>query len=342
MPRLLIGCTINFRTLFHQGEWRINSRWFSRIAFLLIILMTACRPEVSQGPLVLPTATATPRSTPLPPVPTVVPPGTDENPIQMMINPVEQVTDEEVASFEQSLRDQSGLVVEVVVVERYAEALAALCGSVPTGVSVAWLDGVTYQAAIAQNCGEPVIQVERDNSTGDAGQIVVRQGGGISSVQALRGRTFCRLGVEDYHSWLVPSLMMRASNLNPVTDLDSVLDFNSRNALIEALTEGDCHAAGISENGFDSLREVQQEALDVLETTPPLPHAVLMYPLSLPLGERIRLNDALLALAVSREGREAMHPLLGQDRLVRASEEDFSGLVDFLTATGLDFAQLGR
>src|SRR5690606_1471108 len=157
---------------------------------LLLVMLAACREvQVEQGPFVAATATATPRSTPLPPVPTVLPPGTEDNPIRMLINPAESVSADQITDFEEALREQSGLVVEITVVDRYDEALAALFDSRPTSVAVAWLDCVSFQAAVAQNCDEPIMKVEQgrgsNEQTGVAGQIITSRRRGFSNVQAL-------------------------------------------------------------------------------------------------------------------------------------------------------------
>lgn len=340
--------TINSVLIDNAGEWAINGKVYSTIALLLLAL-TACRQITGdQGPFVAATATATPRSTPLPAVATIVPPGIEENPIQMIVNPVgaaSLITDTQIANFEAAIAADSGLAVTVTVVDRYAEALAALCASTPASVTVAWLDGLTYQAAIAQNCGEPVMQVERgrrDARTGDAGQIVASRTRGFGNVQALRGRDFCRLGVNDYYSWLVSSVVFRTNGISPINGLGAVLDYDTPRAMIEAVLDSECAAAGLSETDFDDLSGALKEELSLLETTPPFPYGILMYPSSLPLGERIRLDNVLLAMDIDSDGSDAMRPLLGQDGLTRVSRDDFDILTEFLDRTGLDFAQLGN
>ena len=264
----------------------------------------------------------------------------------MVLNPVGSaslVTDTQVSNFEKAVAADSGLVIQVTLVDRYAEALAALCDSTPTNVTVAWLDGLTYQTAVARGCGEPVMQVERGRrnaQAGDAGQIIAARG--LNSVQALRGRTFCRLGFDDYFSWLVPSLMMQANGISPTDDLASVNDYETIRVMAEAVVDGDCDAAGIAESEFEDLSGALKDELSLLETTPPFPYGILMYPISLPLGERIRLDNALLAMDIDSEGSDAMRPLLGQDGLIRVAEGDFDSFTQFLESTGLDFAQLGN
>lgn len=53
---------------------------------------------------------------------------------------------------------RTGLYIDLVMVEAYGDALYHLCDSDSGVVSVAWLDGITYTAAVAQSCGEPGLQ----------------------------------------------------------------------------------------------------------------------------------------------------------------------------------------
>jgi ABC-type phosphate/phosphonate transport system substrate-binding protein len=327
----------------------INGKVFPRIALLVtMIVLAACRTQtVDQGPFVAATATATPRSTPLPVVATLVPPGIEDNAIHMVVNPVGSaslITGTQITNFEDALAADSDLVVEVTVVGRYAEALAALCDSTPTNVTVAWLDGLTYQAAVAQNCGEPVMQIERGTrnaQTGEAGQIVTRSDLGLGSLQTVRGRTFCRISYDDYFSWLVPSVLLQANGISPISDFESIVDYDNTRLMVNGLLDDECSAAGMSETEFADLNGPVREQLEVLEETPSFPYAVLMYPFNLPLGERIRLDNALLAANNDPGGSDAMRPFLEQDDLQRVSPSEFDELSDFLERTGLDFAQLG-
>jgi ABC-type phosphate/phosphonate transport system substrate-binding protein len=189
------------------------------------------------------------------------------------------------------------------------------------------------------------MQVERGTrpaETGDSGQIISARTGGISQIGSLAGRTFCRLGLDDYYSWLVPSLVMRDNGIDPGSDLEAVLDFDTQREMVTAVIEGECDAAGISDAEYEDLSGTIRDELSLIETTPPFPFAVLVYPISLPLGERIRLDNALLALDIDSDGSGMMRPFLGQDGLVRADAETFEDFGEFLEATGYDFAQLGN
>lgn len=326
-------------------------RFFMRallgLSLCAVVVLAGCRrAEVAQGPLVQATLTPTPRSTALPPLPTVLPPGLDENPIQMMIRPesMSQARDA-VVRFQDALIAETGLVVEVVLVQRHAEALAALCDSSPTDVNVAWVDAVTYGAAVAQGCGQPALQIERGETrprAGSAVQIISNAGQNIAGIRALSGRVFCRVGYEDDESWLAPALLLRANGVDPLTAFEAVVDYPDRDALIEAVAAGECAATGLSQDIYDALPNSVRRDLNVVESTPPLPYGVLMFPQSLPLGERLLLTDALLTLALDPESASVMRGVLGQERLARVNQGGFDELASFLGRTGLDLAQMGR
>ncbi len=311
-----------------------------------MLLLAACRRQAAtQQVVVREVGTPTPISTPLPPVPTAIPVGTEDNPLQMVVRPYEPaLARNAVARFQSAIENETGLVIEVVLADRTAEALAALCSSSSGQVSVSWLDGLGYMAATEQNCGQPALQVARgrgrDANTGQAGQLVATHDLGISGVSQLSGDNFCRLGHADLYSWLVPSLLFVANDVDPLQDLESVTDYETLPDLLEAVANGDCEATGIPEGALDDADDVRDE-IDIVETTVAFPYAILMYPIEAPLGIRLTLTDALVSLAQDTDTAETMQTLLGQDGLERVNADDFIEFRNFMDSTGLDFAQLG-
>lgn len=313
-----------------------------------IMLLAACRrQQATQQAVVREADTPTPISTPLPSIPTAVPVGqSEDNPLQMVIHPFEPMAAARnvAARFQSAIVAESGLVVEVVLVERYAEALAALCNSSSGQVAVAWLDGLGYMATTEQNCGQPALQVERgrgrDATTGQAGQLVANHDLGISAVSQLSGDDFCRLGYGDFYSWLVPSLLFKANGVDPLRDLETITDYEDLSGLLAAVAEGDCDATGIPEGALDDADDLRDE-IDIVETTVAFPYAILMYPIDVPLGTRLTLTDALVSISQDPDDAEIMQTLLGQDALERVNADDFIEFRNFMNGTGLDFAQLG-
>ena len=135
-------------------------------------------------------------------------------------------------------------------------------------------------------------------------------------------------------------LLFEASGLNPLSDLDSITDYEDTDALLNAVAEGDCDATGIPEGTLDDADDVRDE-IDIVETTIAFPYGVLMYPIEVPLGIRLTLTDALISLAQDADDAETMQTLLGQEALERVDANDFVEFQNFMNSTGLDFAQLG-
>jgi ABC-type phosphate/phosphonate transport system substrate-binding protein len=315
------------------------------------IFLAACRrQEASGSQTVLSTLPPTPRSTPLPAVPTAIPIGAEGNPLRMVIRPDGSMSSARIAiaDFEAAVLQQSGIAVQVELVERYAEAVAALCGSSSGQMSVAWLDGASYFAANAQNCGIPVLQVERglrqNARTGEAASIIVNADANISTISALRDRSFCRLSYDDFYTWLAPVLILKASGLDSVTDINAILDYEDLPSMIQAVASRDCDAAGIPAGALDLYADDLGDAVDeieVLTTSVDFPYAILTMPADLPLGTRIALTEALVAIAGDRETAVKMRDLLGQNAILPVTSDDFTDLEEFMTNTNLDFSQLG-
>jgi ABC-type phosphate/phosphonate transport system substrate-binding protein len=273
----------------------------------------------------------------------------------MVVVPVEPIADEAreaiVDGLAQAIKagTETGIVVEVLLVDRYAEAMAALCDSGSGLVSIAWLDGVTFAAAQAQNCGQAALQVRRgtgrDLQTALAGQIILSGELGTTDLDAVRGRNFCRLGLEDFYSWFVPWLVFKTQGIDLLNDADAVVDHGDLDSLVAAVASGECAAAGIAEDALSALLEDDEDLADqieIVETTTPFPFAILLYPLEVQLGVRLDLNDVLIAISENEETEELLRAILGQDSLTRTTPDDFADLLAFMNETGLDLAQLGN
>lgn len=315
------------------------------IGLALLLLLAGCRRQEATIEITgLPASSPTPRSTPLPEIATAVPAGQEGNPVQMVIySAAPRAAANFTARFETALNEASGLAIQVQVVSRYAEALAALCASADGTVSAAWMDGITYMAAVAQGCGEPVLMVERGTRrnarTGETGTIIVNSDSSITSAAQIKGKDFCRLGYADFWTWMVPSLVLQSKGVNPLADLKSITDYEDTDALIGAVAAGDCAAAGVASSALPDGDP--PEGVTVLETTVEFPYAVLMLPPQLPLGARTALLDALTTMAEDTDSGAIMQGLLEQDALQPVTADDLADLTTFLQSTGLDFAQLG-
>lgn len=277
----------------------------------------------------------TPRSTPLPPIPTRAAVGSSANPIQLAI-----VTDdsEGAEALAAALAEATDLTVEALPVAQPSAVLAALCASPSDAPTLAWLDGLTALAAQAQGCGDITLAAESDGSTTQTYQLIAS--GEIESVEGLAEVTFCRISLTDRATWLYPSLLLQANNID-VAGFEEIVDYEDVDMLLAAVVDGDCGGAGVSAADVEALTNTDRRNITLLDAEVAIPYNVLLYPQAIPLSAREALDSAFLALADDEAGAELAQSLLGAEALRPADEVDFESLREVIDAAGLDLAQMG-
>ncbi|MDX2159746.1 MAG: PhnD/SsuA/transferrin family substrate-binding protein [bacterium] len=313
------------------------------LALVALLVITGCRSVARVQPTTPPTPTYTPRSTPLPTIATPPPPGSEDNPIALVFGREASQSNAGVAGavdgLETVLLESYNLTVDVRTVNSSADAVEALCGSPDGPPAAAWVNGVGYAAALARECAQPELLAERREGFGAEVVIIVNSATEIRAVSGLAGARFCRISGDDLYSWIVPSLLMRASGLSP-TQLGGVEDVDDANALVTAVAGGDCDAAGIDAAGLERLGSSAR--IRQLDTTVNVPFSIFMISPVIPLGVRQTLIEALVTTAADAEQAEVLEPLLDQTRLVPISADALDGWNAFIRATRLDFNAMGN
>lgn len=304
----------------------------------LAAALSSCR-RGDNGPVSQPTLSPTPRSTSLPPVATPIPVGAEGNAIRMVfaVGATSSTEDEVQAAIDglqAALLEETSLIVEIERSATDAEAISALCNSVSGPVTVAWLNGVAYTAADAQDCGTAVLQVSREDSLTTRAVLAVNTRSGISSIDDMVGKNFCRVSATDFYTWLLPSIMLAQSNFSTAS-FTTITDYEDVPALIRALEDGDCDAAGMSEADYATANSRVRTLSGGLD----LPIGVLTYPESLPLGQAEALTAALTAIANGTRNT-LLQPLLGQDALVEADSDSLTAIRTAITRTGVDLGEM--
>lgn len=330
-------------------------------------IFAACN-ALGDEPTALP-ATATP--TPITDIrfaSTEVPAGLPANPLLMVMQPIlpelfvePEMTEEPgvgevmlpVSSsqaeldLEDAILNYSSVTVDIIPVDKPADALRALCNATDE-VAAVWVDGVSFSAALAQNCGEPIYVVRKridgELTNGESGIIIMSRQETNGALGGLNSRVFCRIGVDDFYSWLLPLMIFRANNIDPA-NFEAIVEYDDPEALIEAVAAGECGGAGVSGLVYDEISADDEELTDSISVafgTPPIPYAVLMYPVEVQLGIRVSLTEGLERLADDDTDSQLLQPFLGQDELQSVDLDDFEEYNAFLDQVGLDFAVLGN
>jgi ABC-type phosphate/phosphonate transport system substrate-binding protein len=316
-----------------------------QILFVLVMSMglVACGGESQATPTDI--VTPSPEVTELPQVPTLAPAGLPGNPLRFVVVPADAETaSESKETLENAIVEASSVTVDVVLAANYADALSALCATTPQNVSVAFLDGLTWLAAEARNCGEPVLRLtegDDDDAISDAVVILLNDEFGTTDLNVLPGRTFCRLGVDDVNSWLLPTLLFRANGIDAAT-FESIQDYEDADALLTAISDGDCAGGAFERSTYRAWQAEDDTRLDntrLAVTSVDLPYGVLVYPAQIPLAARLSLTEGLLRFFVTAEDIE---PFFGEFGIGRFESDDFADLRTFIDELGLDLALLGQ
>ncbi|MFP4322146.1 MAG: phosphate/phosphite/phosphonate ABC transporter substrate-binding protein [Anaerolineales bacterium] len=350
-------------------------RW--RLWLLLPIFLMACgsvsTEDSTQAPTARPTLTATPRSTELPPVPTPIPLGSAERPIQLAFLAEDTPSNRQAAQdFAEALQTElatfrlglyEGLVVEIAFLDSAEAALDALCNARDTAV---FADSLTFAAA-ARNCDAvPRLQTLREGERGVAFEIIVNRSILVNITQ-LRGRAFCAVAVDDPFSFVYPTLALRANGVDPLADFTDIFTgFEDQTEMLLAvsgryepgripLCAGTAMPLADFNRILDDLREDTERGLTeaqanqlILPTLAdddslwtPIPYEILVFPPAGRFAEALReaVVAALLDLQSDAGSAQAdLQTLLPHDELEAVNAADYADFLGWLERAGWDMA----
>ncbi len=236
--------------------------------------------------------------------------GTEENPLIWAVVPSGD-TNRVISGFEevaQMIYDETGLVIKPFVATEYAGVIEALCSEKPQA-HMASLATFAYLVAAEKGCAEAEMISSRYGAVTYNGQIFVRADSGIETVADLAGKSFCRPDPLSTSGWIAPSIQLRAEGINPDTDLGEIIDAGSHDAAVIGVYTGDCDAGSSYVGAFSRVEADYpdvDEVLKVIMLSADIPNDGLQYEPSVPREMRDKINNALLKIAQTEEGVNAL------------------------------------
>lgn len=312
---------------------------------LLAIVLTAawalagCGEQVPPTITPRPTLTPTPFSTQLPFVPTGIPLGFEQNPLPIALVALDRETAEaDAEALQAEIAQRGDVAITWQFVARTADALALLC----SGEGGAWVDALGYARAMAQGCGAPALAVPSE-----AGVVLIARTIESNALADGVQGVFCRLGFEDWYTWVLPSLVLRSERV-PLGDIREVRTFASRDEWLKAVRDGTCDMTGMEASTYQTFVDVGDtvaERMRLNTRTAPTLSRVLFLPITLPLAKRDALIQALLDSARTPSNSDAEASIARAfwgDGVRRYDARDWADFDTFLRVTGIDFAALGE
>ena len=270
--------------------------------------------------------------------------GSEDNPVVWVFVPsgeTERVTAgaEDVASL---LEDETGLFFQIRVATEYAGAIEAMCAD-PPEAQMASLATFAYVMAADRGCADAALLSVRFGSPTYNGQILVRADSGITSLEDLAGKTFCRPDPLSTSGWVIPSIMLQAAGVDPNTDLAEVVDAGSHDAVAAAVYNGDCDAGATYVDARDAVIEDIPDIMDetvVIAIEPDIPNDGVQFVPSMSEDMRQKIVDGLLAVAQTEEGSAALDTAYSWTELIRADDGMYDQFRQILQAAGISAEDL--
>jgi len=270
--------------------------------------------------------------------------GTEDNPIIWSFVPSGEM--ERVAAGAESVADlinkETGLVIQTNVATEYAGVIEAMCSD-PPETHMASLATFAYVLAADKGCAEAELVSVRFGSPTYNGQFIVRADSGLNSVADLTGKTFCRADPLSTSSWIIPMLTMRAEGVNTDTDLAEVVDAGSHDAVAAGVYDGTCDAGATYVDARTRIEEDYPDVMEqvvVLAVTEDIPNDGVQYVPSFPRELRDKINDALLKIAETEEGQEALTTAYQWDALEKHDDTFYDPFRQVLQAAGMSVEDL--
>lgn len=328
---------------------------------VLVLCLAGCGGGRANLPAtVRPTVTLTPLSTPLTYPATPLPVGSTENPLRWALVPADrQAAQAAQDTLETALGAALGIQVSLLLADTPAEVIDAICESAVGQVTIGSVDAVGYAIVRARKCGTATLRLQEDNRSGDEVVIVSKLTDALSNGSTY-DTPFCRLGVTDTVSWVIPTLMVRAADLVEGT-LGATLDRRTYADALKTVSAGGCWAAAVPASLYTRLRASNDPSvadLREVEKSPRLPLGVLMTPSQLPGDVRERLAgllsvaapateataeaDATEEAATDRFDLSLLEPFTGVYSWEALTANDLAAADRFFDSTKLDFARLGQ
>ncbi|MBN1316897.1 MAG: phosphate/phosphite/phosphonate ABC transporter substrate-binding protein [Anaerolineales bacterium] len=266
--------------------------------------------------------------------------GTEKNPLIWSFVPSGEM--ERVASGADSvaalIEEETGLVIDTNVATEYAGVIEAMCSD-PVEAHIGSLATFAYVLASQKGCAEAALVSVRYGSPSYNGQIIVRTDSGITELSQLADKTFCRPDPLSTSGWIIPRLDLAAAGVDPDTGLAEVVDAGSHDAVVAAVYNGECDAGATFVDARSSIEEEHpdvKEVISVIHVSTDIPNDGLQFAPSVPQEIQTQIVDALLKIAETEEGKEALDTAYQWTALEKHDDSFYDPFRQLLDAAGVD------
>ncbi|UCF97117.1 MAG: phosphate/phosphite/phosphonate ABC transporter substrate-binding protein, partial [Spirochaetaceae bacterium] len=235
--------------------------------------------------------------------------GSEENPLIWAFVPSGEM--ERVTSGAQSVADllneKTGLFFDTMVATEYAGVIEAL-RSDPPAAHMASLATFAYVMAADMGVAEAELVSVRFGNPFYNGQIIARADSGITKLTDLKGETFARPDPLSTSGWIIPMITLKAAGVDPDRDM-KVVDAGSHDAVVAAVYNGEVAGGACYVDARTRIEKDHPDVMEkvaVIEVSVNIPNDGVQFHPSVSAELRDKIVSALLEIAATEEGKEAL------------------------------------
>ncbi|MEN8241819.1 MAG: phosphate/phosphite/phosphonate ABC transporter substrate-binding protein [Chloroflexota bacterium] len=268
--------------------------------------------------------------------------GTEGNPIIWVLVPSSEAEGvlAGFTDFTDMVFDETGLIIEPKVATSNAAAIEALCaGEAHMGA----LNTFSTVVAMQRGCVEVELVANRYGSPFYNGQLLAAADAGVETIADFAGKTFCRADEFSTSSWIIPSLEMRAAGVDPDEGLAGVVDAGGHDLVVIGILDGQCQVGASYVDARGSVEDEFPTVMDdvlVIGISADIPNDGVQYNADFPQELRDQLNPALISVADSEAGAEALSNAYSWDGLVEKDNSFYDPFLQVLEASGFDISSI--
>jgi phosphonate transport system substrate-binding protein len=236
------------------------------------------------------------------------------------------------------LNERTGLYFETNVATEYAGVIEAL-SSDPPEAHMASLATFAYIVAADRGVADAALVAVRYGSPTYNGQIIANAETDIASISDLPGKTFARPDPLSTSGWIIPMITMRAAGIDPQQDLRQIVDAGSHNSVVAAVYNGDVDAGASYVDARSTLEDEHADVMDkvrVVKISQDIPNDGVQFVTDFDEELRQQIVEALLAIADTEEGTEALGQAYSWTGLVEVSDQFYDPFRQIIQASGIN------
>lgn len=220
------------------------------------------------------------------------------------------------------LSEKTGLTIESNVATSYTAVVEAM----GTGKAhIGWLPPFGYVQAHEKYGAEIGLITIRFGNFFYKGQIIVGTETGISTLDDLKGKSMCWVDVASPAGFIFPKAMLIQKGYDVENMFTHVTEAGSNNNVVLAVYNGDCDAGatyvdarGAVEKDYPDVRD----KVKVIAETDKIPNDTVTFAKIVPQEMQDQIRQALLGIAETDEGKEALKDLYSIQGLTEAPGGD--------------------